>query len=131
MSESFLGNQDALLRFDPLIKTPAYFSLPLMQELGRGHSPWLRTDGRSLLNFNNQTGIGPRACTGNSWPEAARSERQLRRIEQSGALSVWSLKQLAEAHRMTLDNYLSAMAVSIHRPPKNRANPPTAQRHTT
>lgn len=41
------------------------------------------------------------------------SERQLRRIERSGAISLRTLKQLADAHGMTLDNYMDAVAAKI------------------
>ncbi len=38
------------------------------------------------------------------------SERQLRRIEESGAVSVRTIEQLAKAHRMMLANYMDAVA---------------------
>jgi hypothetical protein len=38
------------------------------------------------------------------------SERQLRRIEESGAVSVRTMEQLAGAHGMTLADYLDALA---------------------
>jgi hypothetical protein len=38
------------------------------------------------------------------------SERQLRRIEESGAVSVRTIELLARAHRMTLPHYLDAVA---------------------
>jgi hypothetical protein len=38
------------------------------------------------------------------------SERQLRRIEESGAVSVQSMEQLAQAHGMPLAQYLDALA---------------------
>ena len=41
------------------------------------------------------------------------SERQLRRIEQTGAVSVRNLKHLATAHKMTLDVYLDGVAAKI------------------
>jgi hypothetical protein len=41
------------------------------------------------------------------------SERQLRRIEQSGAVSVRTLKQLAEAHHVSLEDYIDAVASKI------------------
>lgn len=41
------------------------------------------------------------------------SERQLRRIEQSGAVSVRTLKQLAEAHHVSLEDYMDAVASKI------------------
>ncbi len=56
------------------------------------------------------------------------SERQLRRIEQSGAVSVRTLKQLAAAHGMTLDNYLNAVASKIRSPSPQRSNAGSAQR---
>jgi hypothetical protein len=56
------------------------------------------------------------------------SERQLRRIEQSGDISVRMLKQLAEAHGMTLEDYLNLVAGKVHHSPKDRASPRTVQR---
>jgi hypothetical protein len=38
------------------------------------------------------------------------SERQLRRIEQTGDVSMSTLQKLAKAHRMPLDRYLHAVA---------------------
>jgi hypothetical protein len=38
------------------------------------------------------------------------SERQLRRIEESGAVSLRTMEHLARAHRMTLDHYMDAVA---------------------
>jgi hypothetical protein len=55
------------------------------------------------------------------------SARQLRRIEQSGDISVRTLKQLAEAHGITLENYLNALAGKVTHSPKDGANPPTAR----
>jgi hypothetical protein len=56
------------------------------------------------------------------------SERQLRRIEQSGAVSVRTLKQLAEAHGMTLDHFMNAVAGRIHPVVKHRSDPNVASR---
>jgi hypothetical protein len=44
------------------------------------------------------------------------SERQLRRIEESGAVSVRTLELLAKAHAMALADYLDALARKISRP---------------
>ena len=41
------------------------------------------------------------------------SERQLRRIERSGDVSVQNLNVLADAHGMKLDRYLHAIAESL------------------
>ena len=38
------------------------------------------------------------------------SERQLRRVEESGAVSLRSIELLARAHRMTLSRYMDAIA---------------------
>lgn len=43
------------------------------------------------------------------------SERQLRRIEQSGAVSLHTLELLSKAHRMTMPDYLNAVAHQIKR----------------
>jgi hypothetical protein len=51
------------------------------------------------------------------------SERQLRRIEQSGAVSVRTLKQLAEAYGMALEDYLNAVASKIQHSRKHGSNP--------
>jgi hypothetical protein len=53
------------------------------------------------------------------------SERQLRRIEQSGDISVCTLKQLAEAHGMTLEDYLNALAGKVRRSSKDGRIRPT------
>jgi transcriptional regulator with XRE-family HTH domain len=45
------------------------------------------------------------------------SERQLRRVEQSGAVSVRSLEKLAKAHGMPLDSYLAALAHNLQPSP--------------
>ena len=50
------------------------------------------------------------------------SERQLRRIEQTGAVSVRNLKHLADAHKMTLEVYLDRVAARIQ--PKNTIQRP-------
>ena len=50
------------------------------------------------------------------------SERQLRRIEQTGAVSVRNLKHLADAHKMTLEVYLDRVAARIQ--PKNAIERP-------
>jgi hypothetical protein len=55
------------------------------------------------------------------------SERQLRRVEQSGRISVRTLRQLAETHGMTLDDYMNAVAAKIHPSLKQRSKPRTAQ----
>jgi hypothetical protein len=49
------------------------------------------------------------------------SQRQLRRIEQSGDVSVRALKGLAEAHAMTLDDYMNAVAAKIRTAPGHRS----------
>ena len=44
------------------------------------------------------------------------SERQLRRIEESGAVSLRTMELLARAHRITLSNYLDAVAAKLKSP---------------
>ena len=46
------------------------------------------------------------------------SERQLRRIEESGAVSVHTMEQLAKAHRMPLAQYLDALAHKLRPLPR-------------
>jgi hypothetical protein len=48
------------------------------------------------------------------------SERQLRRIEESGAVSVQAMEQLAKSHGMTLAEYLDELARKL-RPPSHRS----------
>ena len=48
------------------------------------------------------------------------SERQLRRIERSGDVSVHTLRGLAEAHGMALDDYMNAVAEKINAVPAHR-----------
>lgn len=58
------------------------------------------------------------------------SERQLRRMEDSGAVSLRALEQLAKAHRMSTSGYLSALARAISRvaadEPESSADPQPA-----
>jgi len=56
------------------------------------------------------------------------AERQLRRIEQSGAVAVRTLEQLAEAHGMMLDKYMNAVAGRIHPSFQHRLYSKVAQR---
>jgi hypothetical protein len=44
------------------------------------------------------------------------SERQLRRIEESGAVSVRTMELLARAHQMTLSEYMNAVAGKLRAP---------------
>ena len=53
------------------------------------------------------------------------SERQLRRIEESGAVSVRTMEQLAKAHGMAIADYLDALARKL-RPPRRQNEPAIA-----
>jgi hypothetical protein len=74
-----------------------------------------REYGAAIAGFRRECGIKQSEIPGFS-------ERQLRRIEQSGDVSVNALRALAEAHRMSLDEYLNAVAhrISPARPVRTR-----------
>jgi hypothetical protein len=62
-----------------------------------------RLYGRAIAALRRERGLTQTGIAGVS-------ERQLRRIEESGAVSVRTMELLARAHQMTLSDYLDAVA---------------------
>ena len=62
-----------------------------------------RAYGRAIVSLGRAHGLIQSEVAGFS-------ERQLRRIEQTGAVSVGALEKLAKSHRMSLARYLDEVA---------------------
>jgi len=78
---------------------------------------WRRKSARIRRDYGRAMAAMRRAHGIRQNEVAGFSERQLRRIEQTGALSVSALEKLAKAHRMRLASWLSLMAefsLNIH-----------------